>query len=269
MTTVMAVQDLVIGYRGRPLLAPFSLTLQAGEFWGIVGPNGSGKTTLLKTFMGMLKPLRGVVTRANPLTAGYVPQRGGLDDIFPLTALDVVLMGRYPRRGLLRPVTRADRHLALSYLEHVGLTPVARRPFRTLSGGQKQRTLLARALAMEPDVLVLDEPTEGMDLAGQAALMELIVSLHQAAGLTVLLSTHNLTLVANSAHKLMILQADNAVCEVGETATLLTTERLRQIYGADIVVYSLDGATQVVVRGPARQHNARQRQGGQDRAPQG
>jgi manganese/zinc/iron transport system ATP- binding protein len=249
MPMVIGLRDLAIGYRGRPLLSHLSLTLYAGEFWGIVGPNGSGKSTLLKTIAGILKPVHGVVERADTLTMGYVPQRGVLDDIVPLTALDVVLMGRYPRIGLLRPVTRADRERACAYLEEVGLAQMARQPFRALSGGQKQRTLLARALAIEPDVLVLDEPTEGMDIAGQHTLMELLYGLYQTAGLTILMSTHSLTLVANYAQKLMIIHADDNLFETGNTAALLTPERLRQIYGLDITVHSLDGSKQVVVQG--------------------
>src|SRR5688572_21951853 len=100
MTAVIVLRDLAIGYRGRALLSRLSLTLCTREFWGIVGPNGSGKSTLLKTIAGILKPVHGAVERAGKLTMGYVPQRGVLDDIVPLTALDVVLMGRYPRIGL-------------------------------------------------------------------------------------------------------------------------------------------------------------------------
>jgi ABC-type Mn2+/Zn2+ transport system ATPase subunit len=249
---MMVLRDLAIGYQGRSLLSQISLALCSGEFWGVVGPNGSGKSTLLKTIAGILKPIDGVVERAGPLTMGYVPQRGVLDDIVPLTALDVVLMGRYPRIGLLRRVTKGERERASAYLEEVGLAQMARQPFRVLSGGQKQRTLLARALAMEPDVLVLDEPTEGMDIAGQHALMELIYGLYQTSSLTVLMSTHSLALVANYARKLMILHADNNVFETGNTVTLLTPERLRQIYGLDITVHSVAGSKQVVVHREVR-----------------
>ncbi|MBI3990315.1 MAG: metal ABC transporter ATP-binding protein, partial [candidate division NC10 bacterium] len=179
MSLQITLNDLSIGYRGRPLLSGISLSIGAGEFWGIVGPNGSGKTTLLKTILGILKPIGGRMERSNDLSLGYVPQRGALDDIFPLTALDVVLMGRYPKVSLFHRVSKADQELALSALDKVGMAHLVKKPFRALSGGQKQRTLMARALAMEPDVLILDEPTDGMDIAGQHTLMELIFDLHR------------------------------------------------------------------------------------------
>jgi ABC-type Mn2+/Zn2+ transport system ATPase subunit len=252
MPPLLALRNVTLGYRSHALLSRVSLTIQAGDFWGVVGPNGSGKTTLLKTVVGILKPVQGDIEWEGGVIMGYVPQRGALDDIFPLTALDVVLMGRYPRIGLYRWVSKADRALALTYLEKVGIAHVARRSFRDLSGGQKQRTLLARALAMEPDVLVLDEPTEGMDIAGQHALMELICRLHQESGQTIVMSTHTLTLVANYAQQLLLIHAEGNIFEAGKTQDLLVTERLRRLYGLDITVHTLDGVQQVVVARPSQ-----------------
>ncbi len=248
MSFQIVLKDLAIGYRGRPLLSGIHLSIKAGEFWGIVGPNGSGKTTLLKTLLGILRPVAGRVEKAHGLSLGYVPQRGVLDDIFPLTALDVVLMGRYSRIGLFRQVSKADQERALAALDKVGMAHLARKPFRALSGGQKQRTLMARALAMEPDVLILDEPTDGMDIAGQHTLMELIFNLHRESGRTVLMSNHTLTLIANYAEKLMLIHADDQIFEVGKTSDLLTAERLKRLYRVEVAVHSLDGSKQVVVR---------------------
>jgi ABC-type Mn2+/Zn2+ transport system ATPase subunit len=252
MPPLLALRDVTLGYRKHVLLRGLSLAIQAGDFWGVVGPNGSGKTTLLKTIVGILQPVQGGMERESGVIMGYVPQRGALDDIFPLTALDVVLMGRYPRLGLCRWSSKAERALALAYLEKVGIAHAASRSFRDLSGGQKQRALLARALAMEPDVLVLDEPTEGMDIAGQHSLMELICRLHQESGRTILMSTHTLTLVANYAQQLLLLHADGNVFEAGTTRDLLVAERLRRLYGLDITVYTLDGVQQVVVAPASR-----------------
>src|SRR5215470_14463488 len=164
MPALLEIRDLAIGYVGRPLLSGINLSITPGDWWGVVGPNGAGKTTLMKTLLGIIPALGGTIERSPGLTFGYVPQRGVIDDIFPLSALDVVVMGRYPRIGPCRRVTRADRELARHYMERVGIVHLAGKPFRSLSGGQKQRTLIARGLVREPDVLVLDEPTDGMDL---------------------------------------------------------------------------------------------------------
>jgi ABC-type Mn2+/Zn2+ transport system ATPase subunit len=187
MSTLLAVHKLAIGYGHTALLSDINLTIDQGDWWGIVGPNGAGKTTLLKTLLGIIPALGGRIERRAGLSFGYVPQRGVIDDIFPLPALDVVVMGRYPRIGPCRRVTRADRELALRYMERVGIAHLARKPFRSLSGGQKQRTLIARGLAPEPDVLVLDEPTDGMDIAGEAGLWS-DLDLHRASGLTLMIS---------------------------------------------------------------------------------
>lgn len=161
-------------------------------------------------------------------------------------------MGRYPKAGLFHRVSKADHELALSSLDKVGIAHLATKPFRALSGGQKQRTLMARALAMEPDVLILDEPTDGMDIAGQHTLMELIFDLHRESGRTVLMSTHTLTLIANYAEKLMIIHADDQVFEAGETSDLLTAERLKRLYRVEVAVHSLGGSKQVIVQGGAQ-----------------
>ncbi|MFQ5950211.1 MAG: metal ABC transporter ATP-binding protein, partial [Nitrospiria bacterium] len=234
------LEDLVIGHRGRAVLPKkISLSVRKGEFWGIVGPNGAGKTTLIKTILGIIPPVKGRVDRVDGLTFGYVPQRGTLDDIFPLTVLDVVLMGRYAQIGPMRWVTRSDRESARHYLDRVGIVHLADRPFRTLSGGQKQRTLLARGLAAEPDILILDEPTDGMDLAGESGMMGLILDLQQESGLTILMITHILNLVANFAERLILIHREENRFETGMTAELLDSQRLKEIYRLDVDVHTL------------------------------
>lgn len=236
------LDHLVIGYRGRSILSrEIALTIRKGEFWGIVGPNGAGKTTLIKTILEIIPPVKGSVEKAAGLTFGYVPQRGTLDDIFPLTALDVVLMGRYSRIGPLRWVKKPDRDLASHYLDRVGIAHLAHRPFRSLSGGQKQRTLIARGLAAEPDILILDEPTDGMDLAGESGIMRLIVDLHRESGITILMITHILNLVANFAERLMLIHGEQDLFETGLTTGLLDNHRLKEIYKLDVDVHTLHG----------------------------
>jgi len=239
--------DLAIGYGHPPLLEGISLSIQRGEFWGIVGPNGAGKSTLVKTILGILKPLQGRLRKEEALSLGYVPQRSALDDIFPVTALDVVLMGRYPARGLKR-IRSEDRDLAHKYLEKVGTSHVAHKPFRSLSGGQKQRVLMARALALEPDILVLDEPMDGMDIAGEMSIMELILKLREELRCTVLMVTHSLHLVVNYAENLIILRPGNRRIEFGQARQLLTQDKLREVYGLDLEVRSWQGLSRVLTQ---------------------
>jgi len=251
MSILLSLKDLAIGYGGRVLLSGINLSVEEGDFWGIVGPNGAGKTTLIKTILGILPPIQGKAERANGLTFGYVPQRGVIDDIFPLTALDVVLMGRYPRVGLFRRVKRADRELALGYMEQVGIAHLAKKPFRSLSGGQKQRALIARGLVTEPDMLILDEPTDGMDIAGEAGIMELISGLHRQSGRTILMITHTLNLVANYAKNLMIIHGDESLFKAGKTDELLNGETLKDLYQLSVDVYSFSGRKFVFAQGRA------------------
>src|SRR6185295_5072154 len=174
----------------RPVLQHVSLTIERGEFLALLGPNGAGKTTLLRGVLGLIPVLAGTIAYGFDRLAsppGYVPQRETLDPIFPLTVFEVVLMGTYARLAPLRPVGRRQRQVATSSLEQVGLPDLADRPFWALSGGQKQRVLIARALAVEPEILMLDEPTSGVDPGASAAIMDLIAQLNRDQGLTVVL----------------------------------------------------------------------------------
>ncbi len=238
---LLEVHDLAIGHGGHPLLAGINLSIEQGDWWGVVGPNGAGKTTLIKTLLGIIPALAGGIERRPGLSFGYVPQRGVIDDIFPLPALDVVVMGRYPRIGPCRPVTRSDRELALRYMERVGIAHLARKPFRALSGGQKQRTLIARGLVPEPDVLVLDEPTDGMDIAGEAGIMELISDLQRGSGRTLVMISHSLNLVANHAKQLMLIDGHEGIFRTGMTDELLSGPTLEEVYHLSVDVHSFAG----------------------------
>src|SRR2546425_1241090 len=164
MNKLIQFDKVDLGYGRRRVLTAIEFDVISGDFLGIVGPNGAGKTTLLKAILGLLKPMAGIVERpAEGLRIGYVPQRESVDTLFPLTVLDIVLMGRYTRLGPFGRPGKADRAEAMASLEHVGITNLAHRPYPNLSGGQKQRTLIARALVGDPNLLILDEPTNGMD----------------------------------------------------------------------------------------------------------
>ena len=237
-----------LGYSRRDIvLRDIDLTISRGEFLGIVGPNGSGKTTLLRTFLGLLKPVAGEVTIGDgtPVRYGYVPQRETVDTLFPIPVEEIVLMGRYGRIGPVRRPGAEDHAVARRCLESVGIADLARRSYRDLSGGQKQRALIARALATEPDILVLDEPTNGMDLASEHSLLELVRRLHAEQRLTVVLVSHLLANVADCAERIAIIA--HGSLEVGARAEMLTSERLSRLYDMNVRVHDLDGRPAIVV----------------------
>ncbi|MFV2115467.1 metal ABC transporter ATP-binding protein [Micromonospora sp. LOL_025] len=196
---VITVAHGVVGYDGRPVLRDVSLTVTAGEVVAVLGANGSGKSTLVRAALGLVPLSSGSVTLFDrPLRRfrqwhriGYVPQRLGAGSGVPATVREVVASGRLARRGVLRPPGAADRAAVTAALEAVGLADRARDPVGTLSGGQQQRTLIARALAGQPELLVLDEPTAGVDAASQEAFAG---ALHDfvGGGGTVLLVAHEL-----------------------------------------------------------------------------
>ena len=203
-----------LGYGATPILHNLSFTIEEGDFFAAVGPNGAGKTTILRAILRILVPQAGEIRLANratsPLAFGYVPQEREYDRIFPLTAQGIVLMGRTKRLGPWRRWGNEDRRIALRSLEEAGIATL-QIPFQELSGGQKQRTLIARALAAEPDVLVFDEPTAGMDLPSERSIMELVRRLHQETGLTIVMVTHNLNVVANYAKRLAIVDRERGI----------------------------------------------------------
>jgi ABC-type Mn2+/Zn2+ transport system ATPase subunit len=236
-----------LGYGRRTILRDLCLALAERDNLAIVGPNGSGKTTLLKGLLGILRPLRGSVTTRPGVRFGYVPQRQYVDEAFPFTALEIALMGRY---RLLRPLARpsaADRAFVTGCLEHVGIADLAKRPYRELSGGQKQRVLIARALAGEPAALVLDEPTNDMDIGSEYAIMELIRNLRLAGGLTVVMVSHLLNVVANFADSVVILDGGSRIA--GRLSEVLTSRGLTELYGVPVSVEVCAGQRVVVTGG--------------------
>lgn len=198
-SSVITVEHGMVGYDGRPVLRDISLTVTAGEVVAVLGANGSGKSTLIRAVLGLVPISAGSVTLFDrPLRRfrqweriGYVPQRLGAGGGVPATVREVVASGRLARRGVFRPPGRADRAAVDTALRAVGLADRATDPVATLSGGQQQRTLIARALAGEPELLVLDEPTAGVDAASQEAFAGALRDF-VADGGTVLLVAHEL-----------------------------------------------------------------------------
>ena len=186
---LISLRDASFGYDGRAVVRGVDLDVLPGQLLGISGPNGSGKTTLFRGILGLLPPLAGEVTRRPGTALGYVPQREHLDGVFPLTVEELVRMGAYGRLRGLRILSRREKSLARECLERVGLSEQSHRQFSALSGGQRQRALIARALMAKPDVILLDEPTNGVDRESARQILVLLEALMEA-GTSVLLVAH-------------------------------------------------------------------------------
>jgi manganese/zinc/iron transport system ATP- binding protein len=243
--SILAGRKLSFGYNRRVILQGLSFDVRRGEILGIVGPNGSGKTTLLRTILGLLKPLHGHVERQAGLTTSYVPQRDRIDTILPVTALEVVLMGRAARAGPLQRVHKEDYDAGRRALALLGAEPLSQQLFRNLSGGQQQRVLLARALAVDAVLLVLDEPTSGMDMASEAAILELLHDLNRTRGVTMLIVTHLLPIVLNLATSIMLLGTRTILH--GTVDEVLQEERLTELYGVPVHLGVVAGRRTLVV----------------------
>jgi ABC-type Mn2+/Zn2+ transport system ATPase subunit len=240
-TTLVALRGAAIGYGGRPLLTGVDLAVAPGDFLAMVGPNGGGKTTVLRSLLGALPLLAGQRELPRPLRVGYVPQRDHVDAIWPLTAGEVVLMGRTPGLGPLRRPGEADRRNVVEALQRVGIGELATRRYGDLSGGQRQRTLIARALAAEPELLAVDEPTNGMDPAAELATMDVLRDLHAGGALAVVMVSHRLDAVANYARTLAFVDHDRGLFRMGSLDEMLRPEPLSTLYGRAVEVREVGG----------------------------
>ena len=218
---LISFHDLSVGYNGRPVLSGITLELPRASFTAILGANGSGKSTLLKTLLGLLPPIEGRID-APSVVFGYVPQSIQFDPIYLLSGFEVALMGVY---GRVRPGKRAapsERAFARECVEAAGAGEFARKPFAELSGGQKQRVLIARALATRPNVLVLDEPTAGVDITATHAVLDFISQIIREREITVLFVTHDFTLVRDHAQHVVWLHQGRVL--QGTVAEVFTPE---------------------------------------------
>jgi ABC-type Mn2+/Zn2+ transport system ATPase subunit len=241
--------NVQLGYGRKPVLTALNFEIQKGDFFGIVGPNGAGKTTLLKAILGLLKPIKGEITflkngRRRKKSTGYVPQHASVDEIFPITTLEMVLMGRYAKMGIFKRPKSMDFTIAEEMLKNVGMEDLAERNYRELSGGQKQRTLIARAMVSEPDVLILDEPVEGMDIQGEIAIMELIKTLQTEYALTVILVCHDLNIIANYVKTLSIIH--NNTLKFGPIDSMFNEETMTNVYGANVKIVNVSGQKAII-----------------------
>jgi zinc transport system ATP-binding protein len=230
----IAVDALSFAYSATPVLEGVSLRIAPRDFVSIIGPNGGGKTTLLKLILGLLHPRAGSIrvfgqspTRARP-RIGYMPQKVLHDPLFPITAIDVVLMGRLGIGRIIGPHHRADREAAQSCIADVGLSGCQRQRFATLSGGQQQRVLIARALACEPDLLLLDEPTAGLDIAAQDEAYAMLRGLSER--LTVVMVSHDVGFVSKFVRTVICVNRTAHMHSAGE----MSSERIVELYGRDV-----------------------------------
>jgi len=231
----LAVAGLFVRYGERRALEDVTFELERGTFAAVLGPNGAGKTTLLRALLGVVASTGSI---SAPGRMAYVPQSAAVAEAFPVDALGVVLMGRYPRLGWRRRPGRADRRLAAALLDDVGLADRARSQFASLSGGQRQRVLVARALAQEGELLLLDEPLTGIDAPSQETILRVIGAQRRAGG-TVLMTTHDLAQAARECDRLLLL--NGSLVAAGTPAEVLRSDVLRRAYRAEVVLLG-DGA---------------------------
>lgn len=252
-TPLIDFEAATLGYGRKSVLRNLNFRVYVGDYLGLVGPNGAGKTTIVRTILGTLTPLAGTVRiqagDGGSVCFGYVPQRDTIDYVLPYTAREVVMMGRYRRIGLLRRPREADWSIVEESLKHVEAEEFAGLPFKDLSGGQKQRVLIARALAAEPDVLILDEPTNGMDLSSRLSILALIGYLHDKQHLTIIMVSHLLDDVANHVKRLAIVQEGYFL--VGNVQEVLTGATLSALYEMPVEVTQLKGKT-IILAGEHR-----------------
>jgi ABC-type Mn2+/Zn2+ transport system ATPase subunit len=238
--------NVSVGYNGQPVVHDVTAQIPHGARVAVVGPNGAGKSTLFKALAGLL-PLRtgqvfihGRALGTHLDAIAYVPQRDDVDWRFPVTVTDVVMMGRYGHLGWLRRAGPKDEQVVAHSLEQLGLSNLAKRPIGELSGGQQQRVFLARALAQQPHILLMDEPFSGIDVSTQEAAIGLLDRL-RTEGVTALVSTHDLTLAATRFDLVMLI--NHRLIAYGPVSEVLTTQNLSQAFGSQ--VFFLDGAVVV------------------------
>ncbi len=248
---LIRLERAVIGYR-TPLLPPLDLAVRAGTTLGVLGANGARKTTLLKSLLGLLPLISGrrALPMGRPPRVGYVPQRDRLDMSWPLTVLDVVLMGRAHLLGPVKRYSAEDRAASRAALSEIGIGDLADRPVHALSGGQHQKVLIARAIAAEPELLVLDEPTSSMDPAAERMLLDLVERLKDAHRLSVVLVTHQLTAIPGFATEVALVDKERGLFEVGPAEKMIDPHKLELLYGREVRVAQVGDRTVVVIGGP-------------------
>ena len=242
MNPLVRLEGVTCRYGADPVLVDVDLSLDGGELTGVVGPSGSGKTTLLRVIAGILRPTAGRVERDEGTTTGYVPQAETVNWYFPITVREAVRMARIGHRVLPWP-SRRDVSEARDLLDRLGMAGLEDRHIRELSGGQQQRVFIARALLRRPQLLLLDEPTSGVDVRTRHEVMHLLHELHHQ-GLAILVTTHDLNGIA--AHLPRLVCLNRRVIATGPPSEVITPDVLERTYGAPLEVLSHGGMPVVV-----------------------
>ncbi len=238
--TALTLQHLTVSYEKNPVLWDINLSVPTGKLIGIIGPNGAGKTSLIKAVLGLVPHLSGKVEffgqtlKETRRRIAYVPQRESVDWDFPITVLDLVLMGRYGRLGLIQWIRKADREAAQRYLKMVGMEEFKDRQISQLSGGQQQRVFLARALLQEAEIYFFDEPFAGIDLATEKLVVDILKDLRDR-GKTIFIVHHDLNSVESYFDWLIILNMRLVAC--GEVEDVFTPEMLNLAYGKNFSLF--------------------------------
>jgi ABC-type Mn2+/Zn2+ transport system ATPase subunit len=240
---LLRLDGVTCRYQREAVLEAVDLTVPSGAFFGVVGPSGSGKTTLLRTLMGTVSPVAGGVYRRPGLQVAYVPQVETVNWDFPVTVGECVLMARVRGRRLPWP-SKAEKAEVAQVLERLGLASLERRHIRELSGGQQQRVFIARALLRRPELLLLDEPTSGVDVKTRHEVLHLLTELNADDGLAIVLTTHDLNGIA--AHLPTLVCLNRSVLGIGPPRSVLTADVLERTYGARMEVLEHGGMPVVV-----------------------
>ncbi|PIS01016.1 MAG: manganese ABC transporter ATP-binding protein [Chlamydiae bacterium CG10_big_fil_rev_8_21_14_0_10_35_9] len=237
MNCILEAQDLCIHYNKTPILWDVSFKVPKHHMTAIVGPNGAGKSTLLKASLQIIKPFSGSISfgRCNSDNhIAYVPQKESIDWDFPVSALDVVLMGRYGRLKYFQRVKAADKEAAMQALQQVGMASYSSRQINQLSGGQQQRLFIARALVQKPDVLLLDEPFSGIDMATEKLLIELFIKLKNE-GKSIFIVHHDLTTLDQYFDWVILINTRLIGC--GPVKEVMTQENIQKAYGNNLSLF--------------------------------
>jgi len=237
---VIQIENAIVSYREDVALRGVSLEVKAGEFVGVIGPNGAGKTTLLTIVNGLGKLMSGQVqVLGKPVASngrhelrkqvGYVAQVENIDPRMPMSVREVVMIGRYGLLGLFRRPDKHDWEIVDETLEMVGMTHLTKRPIGHLSGGEQQRTAIARCLAQEPKIFLLDEPTASLDWKAQTDILELVKRIHEERCLTTLFVTHDLDALPHTCDRVVLMKAGLIIGD-GTPDKLISTESLSRLY---------------------------------------
>lgn len=249
--TVVRIENAVVSYRENVALREVSLEVKRGEFVGVIGPNGAGKTTLITLINGLGKLVQGSVSvlghsiskgSVNSIRKrlGYVAQIQNIDPRMPINVEEVAMIGRYSQLGVFHRPGQVDKNIVDKMLELVGVRHLAKRPIGHLSGGEQQKVAIARALAQEPEMLLIDEPTASLDWRAQKEIMELVKRIHETNKLTTLFVTHDLNTLLDTCDRIVLMKGGR-IWREGKPGELLKQDILSQLYDAPITVTEHEG----------------------------